>query len=127
MAKLLIIEDDPFMRSLYDNTFSLAGFEIVMANDGKSGLNKAKIARPALILLDIMMPEMSGIEVLSKLKANSETKNIPVAVLSNLAEEDNKKQAFEHGAISYIVKSEHDPASIVSLVKQLLEKYPATL
>lgn len=123
MAKLLIIEDDPFMRSLYDNTFSLAGFEVVLGNDGKSGLNLAKVSQPALILLDIMMPEMSGLEVLEQLKADDTTKNIPVAMLSNLGEDENKKQAFEKGAIAYIVKSEHEPAAIVTLVNQLLEKY----
>lgn len=126
MAKLLIIEDDPFMRSLYDNTFSLAGFEVVLANDGEQGVNMAKIALPNLILLDMMMPKMSGLDVLIHIKKEETTKHIPIAILSNLAEEEDKKRAFEKGAIAYIVKSEHEPADIVALVQQLLEKYPTT-
>ncbi|CAN5126888.1 N/A [soil metagenome] len=126
MVKLLIIEDDPFMRSLYDNMFSLAGFEVVLANDGEQGVNMAKIALPKLILLDMMMPKMSGLEVLDHIKNEETTKHIPIAILSNLAEEEDKKRAFEKGAIAYIVKSEHEPADVVALIQQLLEKYPTT-
>ena len=89
MAKILIVEDDSVLSHLYQNAFSFQGFEVEMASDGKEGLEAASSLKPDLILTDIMMPNMDGIEMLKKIKAKPQTKNIPVIVMSNLSNEED--------------------------------------
>ncbi len=120
MAKVLIIEDDPFMRSLYKNTFELEGFQVELANDGEKGLNAAKANVPDIILLDIMMPQMNGLQALEQLKLDPDLQKIPVAMLSNLTEEQDAQKALSKGALKYIIKSEYEPQEIVSMVREIL-------
>ena len=120
MAKILLIEDDPLMLRLYEKILERNDFQIVTASRGQEGLTKAKEEKPDLILLDIMMPEMDGFEVLGKLKSDDTTKNLPVIALTNLAGEEDAKKALEMGAIRYIIKSEHDPAGVVKIAKEVL-------
>ncbi len=84
MAKILIIEDDSMMSRMYQNSFSIEGFVTEIAKDGEEGIVKAKDIKPSLILLDVMMPKMNGLEALDLLKADSSTKDIPVVMLTNL-------------------------------------------
>ena len=120
MAKILLIEDDPLMLRVYEKILERNDFQIVAASRGQEGLTKAKEEKPDLILLDIMMPEMDGFEVLGKLKSDDTTKNLPVIALTNLAGEEDAKKALEMGAIRYIIKSEHDPAGVVKIAKEVL-------
>lgn len=120
--KILLIEDDPLMVRLYQKVFSFEKFQVETATSGKEGLKKARSSRPALILLDIMMPKMSGLEVLDKLKADPSLKKIPVVTLTNLASENDKKVALAKGAIKHIIKSEHEPKEIVAIIKGILGK-----
>lgn len=123
MAKILIIEDDLLMIRLYQKVFKFEGYNVAVASNGKEGLEKTNSFKPTLILLDIMMPEMNGLEVLTKLKANDETKKIPVVVLTNLAGSQDAETALAKGAVKYIIKSEHDPKEIVKIVKGILAGY----
>jgi CheY-like chemotaxis protein len=123
MAKILIVEDDALMTRLYQKTFTFDGYEVVTAQDGEEGLNKAKIEMPTLILLDIMMPKMNGLEVLSRLKQDPHTKSIPVVVLTNLAGEHDAAEALTQGAIRYIIKSEQDPKGVTKIVEEILAGY----
>src|SRR3989344_4383747 len=120
MSKILLIEDDPLMLRLYEKVFQRQNFQIVTASRGAEGLVKAVSESPQLILLDIMMPEMDGFEVLGKLQLNNDTKNIPVIALTNLAGEQDAKKALELGAKEYIIKSEHDPSDVVKIAKEVL-------
>ena len=123
MAKILIIEDDQLMIRLYQKVFKFEKYDVAVASNGKDGLEKVDSFKPTLILLDIMMPKMNGLEVLTKLKANPETKKIPVVVLTNLAGTQDAETAMAKGAVKYIVKSEHEPKEVTKIVKGILAGY----
>lgn len=121
MAKsILIVEDDPLMNRMYQKIFKFEKYDVESATDGEAGLEKARKNNPMLILLDIMMPKMNGLQVLEKLKSDPETKKIPVVMLTNLAGEKDAEKALMKGAVKYIVKSEHDPKQVVTMVKQII-------
>ncbi|HSA84062.1 MAG TPA: response regulator, partial [Patescibacteria group bacterium] len=88
MAKLLIIEDDPFAQRMYQRLFAHQNHEVIIAGNGKEGFELAVRRLPDLILVDILLPGISGLELLEKLKIEQSTKAIPVFVISNLAGED---------------------------------------
>lgn len=117
--KILIVEDDPLMCRMYQKTFVLEGYEVDLAVDGEEGVLKAK-SKPHVILMDIMMPKMDGIQALALIKQDPELKNIPVVMLTNLAESSKAEEAIGKGAVKYIIKSEYDPKQVVDLVKQVL-------
>ncbi|HEY4694441.1 MAG TPA: response regulator [Candidatus Nanoarchaeia archaeon] len=123
MAKILIVEDDPLMSRMYQKIFTFEGYEVAMAGNGEEGLEAAKKGKPNLVLLDVMMPKMNGLEVLEKLKIDPETKGIPVIMLTNLAGQKDAETALAKGAVKYIIKSEHEPKEIADMVKQILAGY----
>ncbi|KKU10512.1 MAG: hypothetical protein UX13_C0010G0012 [Candidatus Woesebacteria bacterium GW2011_GWB1_45_5] len=123
MAKILVVEDDPLMSRMYQKIFKFEGYEVDMAGDGEEGLEKAKTGKPTLILLDIMMPKMNGLQVLQKLKVDSATKGLPVVVLTNLAGQSDAEKALSMGAVKYIIKSEHEPKEVADMVKQIISGY----
>lgn len=123
MAKILIVEDDPLMSRMYQKIFTFEGYEVEMAGDGEAGLEKARTVKPTLILLDIMMPKLNGLQVLDKLKADPETKTIPVVMLTNLAGQQDAETALEKGAVKYIIKSEYEPKQVANMVKEILAGY----
>lgn len=123
MAKILIIEDDPLMLRMYQKIFKFEGFTVVVASNGEEGIDTARKEKPTLILLDIMMPKMNGLEVLDKLKLDPNTKKIPVVMLTNLAGSHDAEKALTLGAVKYIVKSEYDPKQVTNMVKEILAGY----
>lgn len=123
MTKILITEDDPLMSRMYQKIFTFEGYEVIMAADGQDGLDKIRAEKPTLVLLDIMMPKMNGLEVLEKLKADPLTKAIPVIMLTNLSSQQDADNAMLLGAVRYIVKSEHDPKEVADMVKEILAGY----
>jgi len=121
MAKvLLIVEDDPLMSRMYQKIFTFEKYDVKTAMDGVEGLEKAREIKPMLILLDVMMPKMNGIQVLEKLKSDPDTKHIPVIMLTNLAGEKDAETALLKGAVKYIVKSEYDPKQVVAMVNEIV-------
>jgi len=123
MARILIIEDDPLMSRMYQKIFTFEGYEVDLADNGADGLEKVRSQKPNLILLDIMMPKMNGMEVLGKLKSDPETKALPVVILTNLAGEKDAETAMSKGAVKYIVKSEYEPKQVANMVKEILAGY----
>jgi len=123
MAKVLIIEDDPLMSRMYQKIFTFERYEVEMAADGEEGLAKAASVNPTIILCDVMMPKMNGMQVLDSLKSNPATKSIPVIMLTNLAGQQDADMALSKGAVKYIIKSEHDPKEVASLVKEVIAGY----
>jgi two-component system, OmpR family, phosphate regulon response regulator PhoB len=123
MAKVLIVEDDPLMSRMYQKIFTFEKYEVELAGNGEEGLAKAASFKPTIILLDVMMPVMNGMQVLEKLKANEQTKRIPVVMLTNLAGQSDAEQALAHGAVKYIIKSEHDPKEVSVMVKEIIAGY----
>lgn len=127
MSKILMIEDDPNLSDMYGARFELEGYTVAKAEDGDKGLAAAVNEAPDLILLDILMPNVNGFEVLRQLKTQPETKNIPVIVYTNLgtSEADEKRElAFSLGAADYLVKALHEPESIVQRINAILKPKP---
>lgn len=117
--KILIVEDDLFIRELYERTLTQAGYAVVTAADGQEGLKLAKDA-PDLVLLDIMLPKVHGIDVLKKLKEDQTTKNIPIVMITNLGQENIMNEAFKIGAAGYLVKMRFEPQEIANYVQEFL-------
>ena len=123
MAKILIVEDDPLMSRMYQKIFTFERYDVVLAADGEEGMTKVKEESPDLILLDVMMPKLNGLEVLDRLKADPTTKSIPVIMLTNLAGEKDAETALIKGAARYIVKSDHPPKEVSDMVREILAGY----
>ncbi len=115
--KVLSIEDDAFLSSLVSGKLIETGFSVITAGTGADGLAKAKLEKPELILLDIMLPDMGGFEILEKLKADPETAQIPVIILSNLGGRDEIEKGVKLGASSYLIKSNILPHEVAEMVE----------
>jgi len=123
VAKILIIEDDALLSRMYQIVFTSSNNEVAVAVNGEEGLEKARSFKPDLILLDIMMPKLNGLEVLKKLKADPDTRKTPAVVLTNLAGSGDVQAALELGAVRYIVKSENKPKQVDEIVESILAGY----
>ena len=119
-GKILFIDDDNFLRKVYDSELRENGYEVILAADGKEGVNKAKLEKPELIILDMILPIMNGFEVLTTLKNNNETNSIPVIILSNLGQDIDKKKGINLGAVDYLVKDDTTLNIIVSKINEYL-------
>lgn len=119
-GKVLLVEDEMFVRELYERVLKQEGLDVRTAVDGLSGL-EAAAEKPDLILLDIMLPGINGIEVLQKLKQDPNTRNIPIVLLTNLGQESVIKQALDLGASGYLMKVRITPYQIVGYVKEFLQ------
>jgi CheY-like chemotaxis protein len=114
MKKILIAEDDFFIRDIYSRVFSLSGYEVQVAVDGADALEKIKAQPYDMILLDIMMPKMTGIDVLRNLRSqDSPAKSTPVFIITNLGQQNVIEEAFKMGMDGYIIKSQVTPQQIV--------------
>jgi two-component system, OmpR family, alkaline phosphatase synthesis response regulator PhoP len=120
MKKILLIEDDVFISELYKIVFVKQGFEWISAPNGEVGLQKIKTEKPDMILLDIMMPTVNGIDVLKQLKKDDALKQIPVIMLTNLADPVVENEVMQLGALKYVIKSQYVPDEVVKLVSELL-------
>ena len=122
MQKILMIEDDPLVGRLYKRVFELEGFTIEWAENGQDGLDKIKEFQPDIILLDVMMKGLNGLEVLTRLKEEPKTAGIPVLVLTNVSDARITQLATEKGAVASLIKSETEPDGVVDMVKGVLAK-----
>ena len=127
MAKILLIEDDGLMSRMYGRLFTLEGYDVEIASDGEAGFVKAKEFQPDLILLDVMMPRMNGLELIQKLKEDERTRNIIVALLTNLGIQEKLDEAMRLGAAACITKSNHSTEEVIEIVEDLLSKKPVNV
>jgi DNA-binding response OmpR family regulator len=120
--KVLLVEDDLFIRELYVEVLQKEGFTVLTADDGEAGLALGK-ANPdaAIMLLDIMLPKMHGIDILKNLKSDAATKILPVLILTNLTEENVVQEALHLGAVGYLVKVRFTPPQVVEKVKEFIK------
>ena len=122
MAKnILIIEDDEFLRGLINKKLSAEGFNIISAVDGEEGIKKAKEQKPDLILLDLVLPNIDGFEVLEKIKADPNVSAVPVIILSNLSQKEDISKGIKLGAVDYIIKAQFTPEEIVEKIKNIIK------
>lgn len=119
---IILVEDDEFLAELYATKLSLEGFEVMLATDGEKGFKLIKEKKPALILLDIILPKLDGFEVLKKVKEDETIKNIPVILLTNLSQKDEVKKGLNLGAEDYLIKAHFMPSEVVKKIKQAIIK-----
>jgi twitching motility two-component system response regulator PilH len=119
-VKILLVEDSKPMRKENESALLRAGYEVITAEDGETALVAAKEQKPDLVLLDMILPKMSGPEVLKHLKADPATAEIPVVVLSSLTEK-NREKLMEEGADEYLEKNALMPGPGINLLPRALE------
>jgi CheY-like chemotaxis protein len=119
----LIVEDDPLMSRMYQKIFLLEKREVEVVGDGQQAWEKVHTRKPDIMLLDVMMPKMNGFELLDKMKADPDLKDIPVIMLTNLASDQDAETALLKGAVKYIVKSQYEPKQVVTMVNEILAAY----
>ncbi len=117
--RILLAEDDIFVRDMYSVRLKKDGYEVKTVKDGRQALEWLSKNTPDIILLDIMMPFMDGLEVLAEIQKNENLNTIPVIMLTNLSEGDDIRKALTLGASDYIIKSHFTPSEIVSKVNTL--------
>jgi DNA-binding response OmpR family regulator len=121
MSNILIVEDEEFLiRTLEDNLIA-EGYKVDVVKNGESAIKKIGKKKPALILLDLLMPKKDGFYVLEEIKKHPEWKIVPVIVLSNLGDDTAIKRALQLGADDYFVKSQHPIQEVVEKAKEYLE------
>lgn len=120
MTKIAIIEDDSVINQMYRMKFEADGFEVQVADNGKSGIELVEKYQPDIILLDLQMPEMNGDQALARIRSKDWGKNIPVIILTNLGAEESPKELKDLNIHSYIVKAEFTPSQVVARVKEVL-------
>ena len=119
-TKILIMEDETAQAYALEAKLSIEGFEVRGTTSGKTGLSLAEKIKPDLILLDIVLPDIDGFEILKELKEDRKTADIPVIIISQMGQKENIDQGMKLGAEDYLVKSEVNLDKIVARVKQLL-------
>lgn len=124
-AKIAIVEDDVAISNMYRIKFETEGFEVQTAENGVVGLEMVQKFRPSILLLDVMMPEMNGDEMLEKLRKTEFGKEVPVIVLTNLGPQEAPDSLKELGINSYIVKAEMTPKQVADFVRTKLEELEA--
>jgi len=127
--KIFLVDDSRFLRLASERALVKAGYQVISAADGEEALRIARNQIPNLILLDMMLPKISGLEVLRALKQDAATKDIPVIILTGLSER-NKEKLLQEGATSYVEKSdkllEKNAAVLIQAVAQVIGKAAAS-
>lgn len=125
--KALIIEDEQFIRDIYKRQLEKSGITVDGFSNGTEGLQSISQNKYDIILLDIMLPDLNGLEILKQVKQNPDTKNIPVIMLTNLGQDEVIKEGFSLGAQGYFIKASYTPDQIVQEVKNILARKPQGL
>ncbi|MFC1789376.1 response regulator transcription factor [Patescibacteria group bacterium] len=122
MKKILFIEDEAALQKTFSDLLGSKGYEIISALNGQVGLDLAKEKIPDLIILDLVLPKMHGLEVLRALKEDLITKKIPVIILTNLEGISEIEKAIELGATTYLVKAQYSLEELVEKIKNILSE-----
>lgn len=124
MTKILLVEDDKSLREIYGVRLLAEGYDIITAGDGEEALAMAIKDRPSLIVSDVMMPKISGFDMLDILRSTTETRDIRVIMMTALSSEDQRKRGEELGADRYLVKSQVGIEDVVRAVHEVLADVP---
>lgn len=120
MTKIAIIEDDQTISQMYRMKFEAEGFDVQLADNGLRGVALVTAFRPDLVLLDLQMPEMDGVEALTEIRKNDKFKDLPVIILTNMGQEESSDKLKSLNVDSYIVKADLTPSQVVNKVKTTL-------
>lgn len=118
---ILLVEDDAFVSDIYQTKISSEGFNVILAENGLEAIKKLEKNIPDLILLDIIMPYMDGMETLRKIKSEEKWKKIPIILLTNLSEKERIEEALGIGAEDFLIKSHFTPSEVISKVNMVLK------
>ena len=118
--KILLVEDDPLLVKMYTVKFVKAGFDVVTAFDGEMGYDLAMKENFDILILDVMLPKLSGIDLLAKLRAIKAAEQVPVIFLSNLTNQEEISKAKKLGAKEFLIKANLTPSNIVEVVKKYI-------
>ena len=118
-VRILVVDDDPVIVELLRVNFEIEGFEVVSAADGREGLDRARSERPDVVVSDIMMPRLDGLQMLSQLRADPTTARLPVILLSAKAQNADVQHGLELGAADYVTKP-FDPLELIERVNAVL-------
>ena len=119
-STILVVDDDPVILKLLEVNFEMEGFTVLVAHDGEEGIEVARRDRPEVIVSDIMMPKRSGLELVSELKGDPDTSDIPIILLSAKAQNADVRVGLDSGADDYVTKP-FEPLDLVDRVNRLLE------
>jgi len=119
-STILVVDDDPVIQKLLEVNFSIEGYQVEVAGDGLEALEKAKAVSPDLIVLDVMMPRMNGLEAAKALKADPETASIPIIMLSAKAQDIDQDAGREAGVDLYMTKP-FDPLDLLDRAAELIK------
>jgi len=117
---ILIVEDDPVLLKMYSEKLGFDGFGVLTAKDGEEALQISQTETINMILLDIMLPRMSGTDFLEKFRTTAKGKTVPVIALTNLAEDAERQRALDLGVKEYLVKAMQTPEQVVQTIKKYL-------
>src|SRR5215467_5371863 len=120
MKKILIIEDDLIVANIYRNKFSIEGFTVDIANDGMSGLEAIKTFRPDAVVLDLMLPKMTGVELMKKVRGEADFQKLPIIVFSNTYLTNMVQEAWKAGATKCLSKANCSPKQLLDVVRGTL-------
>lgn len=115
--KVLLIDDDDFIRKIYKDRLMADSFEVDEAKSGSEGLEKLKTGKYNVVLLDMVMPDMSGVEVIKKIRSNKKLSGLSIVVLSALGQESDIKEAMDAGANLYVIKDKTTPQELSIIIK----------
>ena len=124
MKKMLIIEDDQIVGNIYLRKFQVEGFQVELALDGEAGLASTLKSRPDIVILDLMLPRLNGVEVLKELRAEPTTRDVPVVVLSNAYMSSLVQEAWKAGANYCMIKANCTPRQLVDIVNKTMDAVP---
>ncbi|HAQ02568.1 hypothetical protein A2467_00585 [Candidatus Nomurabacteria bacterium RIFOXYC2_FULL_36_8] len=120
MKRVLIIEDDDFLQGLEAKKILNSGYDVLSAQTGEDAMKKILEPNVDVILLDLLLPNFDGFEILKKIKENDKTKNIPVIIFSNLSENKDIEKAISLGATKFMVKSNFSLEELMEQIKKLI-------
>src|SRR4030095_10945493 len=120
MKKILIIEDDQIVANIYRNKFAVEGFQVEIALDGNVGLELVRSFRPDAIVLDLMLPKLTGVELMKKIRSEPEVEKLPVIVFSNTYLTQMVQDAWKAGATKCLSKSNCTPKQVIDVVRTTL-------
>lgn len=119
IKRILLIDDDLTLAEMYTERLKSEGYEVAIAHDGEVGLKAIQTKKPDLVLLDVMMPKMNGLDVLKQVKADPELAKIKIILLTALVQEPGQMNEISQSADAYVVKSEATPGELVKKIKSL--------
>ena len=122
MKKILFIEDELAIQKSLGDIFKQENYEVITALDGEEGFKMIQVKKPDLILLDLILPKLSGLEVLKKIKENKETADIPIIILTNKEDKETINEAIGLGATTYLVKANYSLTEVLQKVKNILKE-----